>query len=160
MHDETRTGGRSTGGITTAGDGESDGAIGGSRVGGGRSDDIGGGRIDGVSGGIVEIRTTFAVRDEAETCAALLVDRRLAACVQVEGPVQSTYRWQGAIERAEEFRCTVKTTAVRAAACIDAIRRGHPYENPELLVAEVAAGPAYAAWVRESVAAGAGEGGG
>ena len=151
MHDETRTGGGSTGGITTVGDGVSDGTIGGS---------VGGGRIDGVSGGIVEIRTTFAVRSEAETCAALLVDRRLAACVQVEGPVQSTYRWQGAIERAEEFRCTVKTTAVRAAACIDAIRRGHPYQNPELLVAEVAAGPAYAAWVRESVAAGAGEGAG
>jgi periplasmic divalent cation tolerance protein len=146
MHDETRTGGGSTGGITTAGEGGSDGAI--------------GGRIDGVSEGIVEIRTTFAVRSEAETCAAVLVDRRLAACVQVEGPVQSTYRWQGAVERAEEFRCTVKTTAVRAAACIDAIRRGHPYENPELLVAEVAAGPAYAAWVRESVAAGAGEGAG
>jgi periplasmic divalent cation tolerance protein len=152
MHDDKPTGGGSTRGITAAGAGGRDGAIGGSRV--------GGSRIDEVVGGIVEIRTTFGVRSEAETCAALLVDRRLAACVQVEGPVQSTYRWQGAIERAEEFRCTAKTTAALAAACIDAIRRRHPYENPELLVAEVTAGAAYAAWVLESVAAHAGEGGG
>lgn len=101
--------------------------------------------------GIVEIRTTFAARGDAEACAARLVERRLAACVQVEGPVASTYRWQGAIERAEEFRCTVKTTAAAAAECIAAIRAGHPYENPELLVAPVTAGGDYAAWLRESV---------
>lgn len=124
------------------------------RIGGGIADRI----PDGIADGIVEIRTTFAARGAAESCAAILVERRLAACVQVEGPVQSTYRWQGAIERTEEFRCTAKTTTALAAACMDAIRRGHPYENPELLVAKVAAGPAYAAWVRESVAADADRG--
>jgi periplasmic divalent cation tolerance protein len=112
-----------------------------------------------VEGGIVEIRTTFAARGAAEACARLLVERGLAACVQVDGPVLSTYRWRGAVERAEEFRCTAKTTAAAAGGCIEAIRRAHPYENPELLVAAVAAAPAYAAWVRESVGAGAGAGG-
>jgi len=105
--------------------------------------------------GIVEIRTTFAARADAEACAARLVERRLAACVQVEGPVGSTYRWQGAIERAEEFRCTAKTTAARAADCVAAIRADHPYENPEVLIAAVTAGREYAAWLRESVAAAA-----
>lgn len=102
---------------------------------------------------IVEIRTTFGSRAEAETCAARLVEGRYAACVQVEGPVQSTYRWRSAVERAEEFRCTCKTTADRADACLEALRQTHPYETPELIRAEVTASPDYAAWVRSSVEA-------
>lgn len=99
----------------------------------------------------VEIRTTFPTAVLAEACAARLVQLGLAACVQVEGPVRSTYRWQGAVERAEEFRCTLKTTAAAAAACIAAIRAEHPYETPELLVSPVTAAEGYAAWLRESV---------
>jgi periplasmic divalent cation tolerance protein len=104
--------------------------------------------------GLVEIRTTFPVRDAAEACARRIVAERLAACGQVDGPVASTYRWQGAVEAAEEWRCTFKTTAGRSAACVAAIVAGHPYQNPEVLVADVAAAPAYAVWVRESVATG------
>lgn len=99
----------------------------------------------------VEIRTTFPTAVLAEACAARLVQLGLAACVQVEGPVRSTYRWQGAVERAEEFRCTLKTTAAAAAACIAAIRADHPYETPELLVSPVTAAGGYAAWLRESI---------
>ena len=102
--------------------------------------------------GLVEIRTTFPSRDAAEACVKGIVERRLAACGQVDGPVASTYRWRGAVESAVEWRCTFKTTAARSAACLAAVVAAHPYENPELLVAEVAAAPAYAAWVRESVA--------
>ncbi len=100
---------------------------------------------------IVEIRTTFGARDDAEACAARLVEGRFAACVQVEGPFQSTYRWRAAVERAEEYRCTCKTSLGRAAACLAAIRHSHPYETPELLFAEVSAAPDYAAWVQASV---------
>ena len=102
---------------------------------------------------IIEIRTTFGARADAETCAALLVERRLAACVQVEGPIRSTYRWEAAVEVAEEFRCTCKTTRERVGACIEALTSRHPYQTPEVLCAEVTAAPAYARWVRESVAA-------
>lgn len=103
--------------------------------------------------GLVEIRTTFPAREAAEACARRVVAERLAACGQVDGPVASTYRWQGAIESAAEWRCTFKTTAARSAACVASVVAGHPYENPEVLVAEVAATPAYAAWIRESVTA-------
>ena len=103
--------------------------------------------------GVVEVRTTFPSRAAAEACAARLVADRVAACVQVDGPVASTYRWQGAAERAEEFRCTCKTSAERAHECIAAIERGHPYETPEILVASLSASAAYAAWVRASVVA-------
>lgn len=103
---------------------------------------------------VTEIRTTFAARDAAEACAHRLVAARLAACVQIDGPVHSTYCWQGTVETTEEWRCTCKTTPARAEACIAAILAGHPYVTPEVLVRQATATPAYAAWVRESVAEG------
>lgn len=103
---------------------------------------------------VAEICTTFAARDTAVACANRLVAARLAACVQIDGPVHSTYRWQGAVETAEEWRCTCKTTPARAAACVAAIVAEHPYANPEVLVRQATATPAYAAWVRESVGEG------
>jgi periplasmic divalent cation tolerance protein len=101
---------------------------------------------------VTEIRTTFPTREAAEACAAALVSDRVAACVQVDGPVQSTYRWQEAIERAAEYRCTCKTSPERANDCVAVIGRVHGYQTPEILVSAVAASPAYAAWVRSCVA--------
>ena len=54
--------------------------------------------------------TTTDSRPDAERLARDLVERRLAACVQVLGPISSTYRWQGAVETAEEWLCLIKTT--------------------------------------------------
>ena len=101
---------------------------------------------------LVEIRTTFAAREAAEACAARLVAERVAACVQIDGPVTSVYRWQGRVETATEWRCTCKTTAARAAACRAAIRGLHDYATPEIIEMPAIATPAYAAWVRGSVA--------
>lgn len=100
---------------------------------------------------IVEIRTTFGDRERAEACAERLVRERFAACAQVEGPLRSTYRWQDAVEKAEEWRCTCKTAPDRAAACLEAITRGHDYELPEAVVTRSTATAEYAAWVRSSV---------
>jgi periplasmic divalent cation tolerance protein len=101
--------------------------------------------------GLVEIRTTFGSREAAAACAERLVTARLAACVQVDGPLASTYRWQAAIETATEWRCTCKTTTGRRDACVTAILGSHEYQTPQLTVAAVEATAAYAAWVRESV---------
>jgi len=100
---------------------------------------------------IVEIRTTFGDRAAAEACADRLVRERLAACVQLDGPVASTYAWRGAVETTVEWRCTCKTTPERADACRAAIVAAHSYELPEIVITTVVAAPAYAAWVRESV---------
>lgn len=104
---------------------------------------------------IVELRTTFSARDRAAACARRLVEGRFAACVQIDGPVTSVYRWQGAVEFAEEFRCTCKTSVAGAAACAAAMLAAHDYETPELIAATVHASPAYAAWVRAMVRVGA-----
>ena len=110
-------------------------------------------------GRLVEIRTTCPSREVAESLAARLVRDRLAACVQVDGPVRSTYAWRGAVETADEWRCTCKTTAARAATCAEAIAAGHPYETPEIIMAPIEAAEAYAAWVRSSVSGTSGGGG-
>lgn len=100
---------------------------------------------------IVEIRTTFSSRERADACAARLVRERLAACVQVDGPVRSTYRWQGAVEVGEEWRCACKTAPGRVRACLEAIRAGHEYQVPEAVITRCLGTPEYAAWVRDSV---------
>lgn len=100
---------------------------------------------------IVEIRTTVGDRATAEALAAHLVREHLAACVQVDGPVGSTYAWRGDVETSQEWRCTCKTTRSRAADCRAAILAAHAYELPEILESESVASQAYAAWVGESV---------
>ena len=84
----------------------------------------------------------------AEALAAILVEGRLAACVNILAPCRSLYRWNGALERAEEVPLLIKTTADRYPALEAAIRAGHPYELPEVIALPVTAGlPGYLAWV-------------
>ncbi|HVL94196.1 MAG TPA: divalent-cation tolerance protein CutA [Acidimicrobiales bacterium] len=97
---------------------------------------------------IIQITTATGSFGEADALAALLLDRRLAACVQVAGPVRSRYWWQGAQESATEWLCVVKTTAELADGAIAAIAAAHSYEVPEVVATPVVAGhPAYLAWV-------------
>lgn len=96
----------------------------------------------------LQVLTTTPTREDAERLAGALVERRLAACVQVVGPIQSTYRWQGQIEVAEEYQCVVKTLAEIYPELEQAIRELHPYEVPEILAVPVAAlSAAYREWL-------------
>lgn len=108
--------------------------------------------IERSSSALVEIRTTCATEEAAAALAARLVGDRLAACVQIDGPVCSTYIWKGRPETATEWRCTCKTTMDRSAACAAAIAASHTYETPEIVMAAITASAAYATWVSESVA--------
>jgi periplasmic divalent cation tolerance protein len=99
-----------------------------------------------------QVTTTVATQADAERIAAALVGERLAACVQIVGPIASIYRWQGAVERADEWYCHCKTTRERYPALEARIRQLHPYEIPEIIaVPIVAALPAYLAWIEECV---------
>lgn len=87
-------------------------------------------------------------RAAADRLAQALIERRLAACVNILAPCRSVYRWQGALESAEEYPVLIKTTAERYAAVEEAIRALHPYELPEIVAVPVGAGlPAYLEWV-------------
>jgi len=92
--------------------------------------------------------TNFPDRAGAERLANMLVERRLAACVNVLPPCRSVYHWQGAVETAEEVPLLVKTSAERYAALERAIVEAHPYELPEVIAVPLARGlPAYLQWV-------------
>lgn len=98
------------------------------------------------------VTTTTTSREEADTISLLLVEARLAACVQVLGPIESRFRWQGRVETATEWMCVVKTTADRYGAVEQAIQSAHSYDEPEILAVAVEAGSAgYLASLRSGV---------
>jgi len=102
--------------------------------------------------GVIQVVTTTSSREEAERIARALVEGRLAACVQVLGPITSTYRWEGAIETGQEWRCEAKTRAELFGEIEQAIRRLHSYQVPEILAVPVAAGSAdYLGWLDAEV---------
>lgn len=81
-----------------------------------------------------------------------LVSQRLAACVNVLGPIQSIYRWQGKVEEASEALLLIKTEKRLFGRLKSALLRKHPYTTPEIMAIPVAAGePNYLNWIRASL---------
>lgn len=100
----------------------------------------------------VQVLTTVGSEQEAELLASSLVEAKLAACVQIGGPVRSRYRWQGAIEAASEWQCVVKTTTAAYPQVEAAIRSLHSYEQPEIIATPIVAGAAgYLTWIDDNV---------
>ena len=94
------------------------------------------------------VLTNLPDRAAAERLADLLVDKRLAACVNILAPCRSVYRWNGAVQRDEEHPMLIKTTAERYPELEKALRAGHPYELPEIVAVPIERGlPAYLEWV-------------
>lgn len=97
---------------------------------------------------MIVVQTTTETREQAERIARVLVEARLAACVQVSGPIESCYRWQGAVTNSQEWVCSAKTRSLLYDQLESAIRRHHPYQTPEIIAVPVAAGSAdYLAWL-------------
>ena len=91
------------------------------------------------------VLTTEADQIKADALAEQLITRRLAACI-TSMPVQSCYRWQGKIERAQEVQLLIKTSSDRLEELLSALEALHSYETPEILQMAAQAGAAYAAW--------------
>ncbi|MGQ0547358.1 MAG: divalent-cation tolerance protein CutA [Betaproteobacteria bacterium] len=92
--------------------------------------------------------TNLPDRASAERLADLVIGERLAACVNILAPCRSVYRWKGAVQHDEEHPLLIKTSAERYPALEQALRRGHPYELPEIIAVPIEQGlPAYLAWV-------------
>ena len=100
---------------------------------------------------LILILTTMPDDDRAAGLARTLVEERLAACVNVHGPMTSTYRWQGRIEVEAERQLAIKTTRANADALEARLRALHPYELPEFVVVDATASDAYAGWVRDVI---------
>ena len=94
------------------------------------------------------VLTNLPDRAAAERLAGALVEKHLAACVNILAPCRSVYRWKGEVRHDEEHPMLIKTTAEGYAALEAGIRAGHPYELPEIVAVPVERGlPAYLDWV-------------
>ena len=106
-----------------------------------------------VSASIVVVLTTLPNPEKAAEIARILVEERLAACVNIVPAVRSIYRWQDGIQDETETLAIAKTTAERAEALHGRLIKLHPYERPEVIALPVSGGHApYLAWVAASVA--------
>ena len=102
--------------------------------------------------GFLQVSTTTDSEDEARRIAAPLVDRRLAACAQIVGPITSVYRWKGKVETAGEWLCLIKTTSATYDDLEAAIREMHSYEVPEIVAVPLCAGSSdYLDWLKGQV---------
>ena len=96
------------------------------------------------------VLTTVPDTATAERIAQVLVEARLAACVNVLPGVESIYRWQGAVTRSAELQLLIKTTTERYASVEEAIRMHHPYDVPEVIAVPVdTASSTYLRWLFE-----------
>ena len=98
----------------------------------------------------IQVLTTVEKREDAGKIAELVVSSRLAACVQVVGPIRSTYWWGGKIEDAEEWLCLMKTRKALYGKLEEAIKSVHPYEEPEIVALPIVEGSeGYLRWIEE-----------
>lgn len=101
----------------------------------------------------IQVATTTENKGDAQRIAAALVNRRLAACVQVHGPIDSTYRWQGRVETAEEWGVVAKSRGDLFEKLQQAIRELHAYDEPEIVATAIIAGsPGYLQWIDDQLA--------
>ena len=100
---------------------------------------------------IATVYAVFGSRDEAERIARTVVEERLAACANILAPCHSVYRWQGAVETAEEVPALFKTRQELGEALVARIAALHSYEVPAVVLWPIRwADRSYADWVRDS----------
>lgn len=98
------------------------------------------------------VLSTVENNEEARVIASALVEKRLAACVNILGPIQSIYRWKDAVEDSQEYLLLIKTTEALFPQLRDELKQLHSYEVPECIAIDIEDGlPAYLAWIGESV---------
>src|SRR6266700_968979 len=98
----------------------------------------------------VQVLTTVDSEDDGGRLGRGIVDARLAACVQIVGPIRSLYWWQGKVDDEREWLLLIKTTADRFPALEQHIKANHSYDTPEITAMPIAAGSAeYLGWISE-----------
>lgn len=97
----------------------------------------------------LQVTTAVDNAEDAQAIASAVVGQRLAACVQIVGPIQSTYWWDGDVQVSEEWLCLIKTRSDLFDQLSAVVHQVHPYDVPELIATPVVAGSrAYLDWLR------------
>jgi periplasmic divalent cation tolerance protein len=103
--------------------------------------------------GCVQVVVAVDTEENAARIAEALVAERLAACVQVGGPVTSRYHWEGKVETEREYLLIVKTRDGHVSALTERVRELHPYEVPEITAVPITGGLGdYLDWIRSETA--------
>ncbi|MEF8873831.1 MAG: divalent-cation tolerance protein CutA [Candidatus Thermoplasmatota archaeon] len=96
----------------------------------------------------IQVITTIDEKRKADEIAEEMVKKGLAACVQISGPIESTYEWKDQIEKSEEWVCLLKSKKGRYDELEEAIKEIHTYENPEIIAQAVTDGSReYLDWI-------------
>ena len=104
---------------------------------------------------VVSVYCIFANPAEAERIGRIVIEERLAACINILGPCHSIYRWQGRIEETHEVAAIFKVAAVQAEPALKRIAELHSYDVPAAVIWSIERSlPAYAAWVEEEAGGG------
>lgn len=99
---------------------------------------------------MIQIQTTVASKEEGQKIADALVDLKLAACVQIIGPITSTYRWRSKVENTQEWLCRIKTRTELYERIEKKILAIHSYETPEIIAIPIERSSAdYMAWLND-----------
>lgn len=100
----------------------------------------------------LQVLTTLDKKDAADRMARKVVEKRMAACAQVIGPINSTYWWHGKVEVSEEWLCVMKTTQGLFKELEEAVKIIHSYEIPEIIAVPIVEGHAdYLDWLEKVV---------
>ena len=103
-------------------------------------------------GKYLQVFTTVDDREKAELIADRLVEKRLAACVQITGPITSVYRWKGKKERSKEWLLIIKSDENHYLLLEEEIRSLHSYEIPEIVASPIVFGNrSYLAWIDDNL---------
>lgn len=98
----------------------------------------------------IQITTTTETKEQAQTIAQYLVETKLAACVQINGPITSIYRWKGKVENTREWLCLIKTRNNLYNKVEAAIKSLHTYETPEIIAVPIIKGSKeYLNWIND-----------
>lgn len=96
--------------------------------------------------------TTLESKEDAARLAGVILDARAAACVQIVGPIESHYRWQGEVQTEAEYLCQIKTDAGALDRLMSLIGEHHPYDVPEITATPIVRGSqAYLDWIAAEV---------
>jgi len=100
----------------------------------------------------IQISTMTKTKKQAQKIAKYLVKQKLAACVQISSPIESTYRWKGKVETAGEYLCLIKTRTALFKKVEAAIKKLHPYETPEIIATPIVKGSKeYLNWLNKEI---------